>query len=94
LHFVLLPSHRKEIIKGKVQGKEELLNAATVSIGKKTVMTNDIGEFRIFRKARHLHSHHFICRVSNHAAGNNNKANKTLELSFTLEKQEQLKKFY
>ena len=35
------------ILKGKVKSKEEVLQAATVSAGKKTVLTNEAGEFII-----------------------------------------------
>ena len=35
------------ILKGKIKDKDEVLQAATVSVGKKTVLTNEAGEFSI-----------------------------------------------
>ena len=48
----LFRAHAQEgAIKGKIQGKEEILINATVSIGKKTALTNEAGEFFIQLKS-------------------------------------------
>jgi len=48
----LFHAHAQDgILKGKVKGKDEILQAATVSAGKKTVLTNEAGEFLIQLKA-------------------------------------------